>query len=207
MSTPDRERKYLETSSSLLARVRSRDPHAWSKLVSLYAPLIYAWCRHWGLERQAAEAVGQAVLIEVSQEFQQEHQTGSRKSFRNWLFELTRENFTSYSTNLPDFSAGKAIPQPSTCISATTLKYDQSKEREHLLAAALEIIQVEFTEQEWLAFTKVSLDNDNAANVAVELNCGLEIVYIAVAKVLFRLREDFAELIDFSEECPCDPCS
>src|SRR5262249_61127710 len=33
------------TSRSLLERVRADDPAAWERLVGLYSPLVYHWCR------------------------------------------------------------------------------------------------------------------------------------------------------------------
>ncbi len=33
------------TSTSLLRRVKARDPDAWQRLVNLYGPLVYRWAR------------------------------------------------------------------------------------------------------------------------------------------------------------------
>src|SRR5581483_11486997 len=35
------------TSRSLLERVQADDAAAWDRLVSLYAPLVFQWCRRW----------------------------------------------------------------------------------------------------------------------------------------------------------------
>src|SRR5438552_4110060 len=53
------------TSSSLLARVRAQDRAAWNRLVDLYGPLVYRWCRQLGLLSEDAEDVGQEVFVAV----------------------------------------------------------------------------------------------------------------------------------------------
>ena len=36
------------TSTGLLQRAILREADAWNKLVGLYGPLVYWWCRRWG---------------------------------------------------------------------------------------------------------------------------------------------------------------
>ena len=40
----------FRTSPSLLLRVQGNDQDAWTRLVNLYAPLVYHWCRRAGLD-------------------------------------------------------------------------------------------------------------------------------------------------------------
>ena len=37
-------------SSTLLERIRNRRPEAWQRLVDLYGPVVYRWCRQLGVK-------------------------------------------------------------------------------------------------------------------------------------------------------------
>lgn len=54
------------TSPSLLARIRVADQFAWARLVNVYTPLVYAWCRRAGLAAEDAADVMQDVWAAMS---------------------------------------------------------------------------------------------------------------------------------------------
>jgi RNA polymerase sigma-70 factor (ECF subfamily) len=54
------------TSSSLLDRVRARDADAWRRLIALYGPLVYGWCRRAGLAPEESADRGQEVFMAVA---------------------------------------------------------------------------------------------------------------------------------------------
>ena len=54
------------TSVSLIARLRDQDGDAWQRLVKLYGPLVYRWCREAGLQASDATDVGQEVFGAVA---------------------------------------------------------------------------------------------------------------------------------------------
>src|SRR5437763_11958272 len=73
------------TSSSLLDRIKANDATGWDRLVALYAPLVFHWCRTWHLQDQDAADVLQEVFQAVAT-----HVNGFRRekegdSFRGWL--------------------------------------------------------------------------------------------------------------------------
>src|SRR5436309_2947113 len=53
---------FPATSLSLLARARTREAAAWERLVDLYAPLVYHWCRRCGLSAEDSADVFQEVF-------------------------------------------------------------------------------------------------------------------------------------------------
>ena len=53
-------------SSTLLERVKARRPEAWERLVDLYAPVVYRWCRQSGVRREDAADVVQEVFSSVA---------------------------------------------------------------------------------------------------------------------------------------------
>src|SRR5277367_2420601 len=84
------------TFRGLLERVRVDDEAAWHRLVDLYAPLVYRWCRRSGLPEQDAADVFQDVFQAVAT-----HIAGFRKekesdTFRGWLRTITRNKIRDH---------------------------------------------------------------------------------------------------------------
>ena len=78
------------TSSSLLDRVRADEAGAWDRLVTLYAPLLYHWCRRWKLQEEDLADVFQEVfktLVVHIADFRRERRGDT---FRGWLYTITR---------------------------------------------------------------------------------------------------------------------
>ena len=73
------------TSSSLLVRAKNREELAWQRLVQLYSPLVYHWCRSWGLQPTDAEDVGQAAFFTVYRRLAEYRHGQPQDSFRHWL--------------------------------------------------------------------------------------------------------------------------
>src|SRR5690348_11490311 len=48
----ERSGSSTATSRTLLEQLRADDAAAWDRLVALYAPLVYQWCRRWDLPEQ-----------------------------------------------------------------------------------------------------------------------------------------------------------
>jgi hypothetical protein len=44
----------LATSISLLQRLKARDEPGWQRLLTLFGPTVYGWCRHAGLSAEDA---------------------------------------------------------------------------------------------------------------------------------------------------------
>src|SRR5438046_713552 len=78
------------TSSSLIDRVKADESGAWDRLVTLYAPLVYHWCRRWNLQEEDLADVFQEVfktLVVHIARFRRERQGDT---FRGWLWTITR---------------------------------------------------------------------------------------------------------------------
>src|SRR5436190_6698074 len=69
------------TSRSLMERVRADDASAWDRLVSLYAPLVFYWCRRADLQEEDAADVLQEVFLAVAT-----HLRGFRKDWPGYTF-------------------------------------------------------------------------------------------------------------------------
>src|SRR5205809_484580 len=78
------------TQRSLIQRARDRDADAWERLVTLYAPLVFGWCRGWGLHREDAADVFQEVFQSVAMHLGEFRRDRSGDTFRGWLRTITR---------------------------------------------------------------------------------------------------------------------
>jgi RNA polymerase sigma-70 factor, ECF subfamily len=78
------------TSSGLLRRVKLQDAEAWRRLVRLYGPLVFLWCRQFGASGEDAADVAQEVWIAVAAKLADFRRDGPQHSFRGWLWTITR---------------------------------------------------------------------------------------------------------------------
>src|SRR5439155_600682 len=78
------------TSRSLLDRVKADDAGAWERLVSLYAPLVFRWCRRWDLRDQDIADVLQEVFQAVVAHIVQFRKERPGDTFRGWLWKIAR---------------------------------------------------------------------------------------------------------------------
>src|SRR5262249_6373914 len=87
--TPE-ERASTSTSRSLLARVNTNDAAAWDRLVTLYTPLVWHWCRKMDLPKQEIADVLQEVFQSVAAHIRDFHRDRPGDTFRGWLRTITR---------------------------------------------------------------------------------------------------------------------
>ena len=73
------------TSISLLQRLKARDESGWQRLLTLYGPAVYGWCRKAGLSEQDAADVGQEVFAAVSRNIADFRRERPGDSFRGWV--------------------------------------------------------------------------------------------------------------------------
>src|SRR2546430_727127 len=88
---PDKEpSKGDETSLTLLERLRGQDGEAWRRFVHLYGPLVYSWCRRFGMTGEPAADVVQDVWAAVASSLQRFSRDAEGATFRGWLWSITR---------------------------------------------------------------------------------------------------------------------
>jgi len=188
-------------SSSLLDRLRMRDPTAWHRLVDLYGPLVYRWGRRSGLEGEQAQDVTQEVLGTLAVKMDSFRRDRPGDSFRRWLWTITKNKIHDRfraRRRQPDAQGGtqaheqlQQIPEPQQP-SAADLQGDD----EILSGRVCQLIRQEFEERTWRAFWRLTVDELPGLEVAAELGMTLPAVYQAKCRVLRRIREEFAEILD-----------
>lgn len=194
------------TSSSLLQRARALDQEAWERIVQLYSPLVYHWCRQKGLQEADALDMGQDVFQAVAAGLSRFEHAPIRGSFRRWLRTITRNKIVDFIRARPKeggarggsdaweqlsmVAADDAVPEADSLSQETQLLYER----------ALQLIRSEFNETYWQAFQKTAVHQQSAAEAAHELGVSCYVVYNARSRIMRRLREEFADLLDGGEE-------
>ena len=193
------------TPRSLLERVRARDHTAWERLVRLYGPMVYGWCLRAGLQPADAADVGQEVFGAVARAIAGFRHDRAGDTFRGWLYAITRNKLRDRAVARAAVSVGGSeglrrlaeLPAEPAEDTGATADAEEANERKALCCRAIECVRGEFEPRTWQAFWRTFVDGRAAADVAAELGATANAVYLARSRVLRRLREEFAALIDF----------
>src|SRR5687768_9763282 len=84
------------TSRTLLNGLRANEAAAWDRLVTLYAPLVYHWCRQQGLPSSEMGDVFQDVFQSVAAHIGRFRKERSGDPFRGWLRTITRHKVADH---------------------------------------------------------------------------------------------------------------
>jgi RNA polymerase sigma-70 factor (ECF subfamily) len=185
------------TPASLLEQLRRpRDQKAWNRLVQLYTPLLYAAARRLGLQdADAADLVQNVFLVLVHKlpEFRYDHD----KSFRAWLrtILLNKWRESKRRCSLAPVQATEAALARLTGPDLADL-FAETEYRHHVVHRALRLMQTEFEPATWKACWQCVVAGRPAADVAGELGLSVNAVYLAKSRVLRRLHQDLAGLLD-----------
>jgi len=187
------------TSTSLLERVKAQDPLAWQRLVDLYAPLVYRWCRDAGLPGEDSGDVVQEVFKSVLTGV--DGFRGERPgSFRAWLGSITKsrvsDHFRARGQELPA-KGGTTAQQMFHHLAATPdgTQTDSPPDADPALwQRAAAQVEAEFEQRTWRAFWRVAVDGQRPADVADELGMTRQAIYQAKSRVLRRVRQELANL-------------
>jgi len=192
----------METSASLLERLQGpRDEAAWRRLDDLYRPLIRSWLRRDPALGEAADDIVQEVMGALVRELPgfQRQRTGS---FRRWLRTITAHRLAAHhrSRNSRPVALGASqekcrLAQLTDPDSELSQLWDAEHDR-HVLRRLMDLIAPQFEPVTLAAFRRVAFDEVAPARVAEELGLSLNAVLLAKSRVLSRLRQEAAGLID-----------
>ena len=193
------EHASTSTSRSLLARVHANDPGAWDRLITLYAPLVWHWCRKLALPDQEIPDVFQEVCQAVAGHIHDFHKDQPKDTFRGWLRTITRnkvfDRFRALQREPLAVGGSSAQMRWSQIPEANWDEEADGNEAHHLLLQrALALIQCEFEERTWRAFSRVVVDGMSPHDVAGELGMSAGAVRVAKCRVLHRLRQELGDL-------------
>lgn len=191
------------TSTTLLERVKAKQPEAWRRLVRLYGPVLYVWCRQSGLQPEDAADVVQEVFLAVATHLEGFRHDRPGATFRGWLWVIARNKIHDHFRR----RAGRAQAQggttaqeqlaqlpdhpPDSSSSASGRRCPDGVEH-----SALELIRGEFEDRTWRVFLRATIDGHSAAQIAADTGMTKRAVRQAKYRVLRRLRRELDRLND-----------
>ena len=192
-----------DTSLSLLDRLRD-EPAApdWQRFTEIYDPVMRSWLARRGVQDQDIDDIVQNILTVVIQRMATFQHNGRVGAFRTWLRSTTVNCLRDYwRTNKRRMvgaggsDAHEWIEQLADPDSETSREWDEEHDR-HVMRKLLELLRDEFEPRTWLAFQRFALDNVPAAEVAKELGMTPNAVWIARSRVVARLKQECAGLLE-----------
>ncbi len=193
------------TSSSLLVRAKARDELAWSQLVHLYSPLLKRWfVERWKVADQDIENLAQEVFLAVSRSLPSFRRDREGDSFRGWLYTIARRKFLDLQEQYRKL--GKPLGGSDAQQMFEQVPFDDdggdALQEEFVLLheRAVGIIRGEFSDRDWQIFQRAAVEKKTAKEVASELElASTNIIYLVVARIRRRLREEFGDIIEFPD--------
>jgi RNA polymerase sigma-70 factor (ECF subfamily) len=204
-STPDGHGESSDSSSissTLLQRVKARRPEAWTRLVDLYGPVVYRWCRQSGVAREDAADVVQEVFSSVAAHVGQFRRERPGDSFTAWLAAITRNKVRDQfrrRQGRPQARGGSDAQQQLLQIPELPELSEHSGQLPSggsFSRRALDLIRAEFENRTWEAFWLTAIEGRRPADVADDLGMSVNAVYKSKSRVLRRLRRELGGLLD-----------
>ncbi|MCA9214824.1 MAG: sigma-70 family RNA polymerase sigma factor [Planctomycetales bacterium] len=191
------------TSPTLLQRLANgADDESWTRFIEIYKPLILAVIRTFPSMTDQAEDITQAVLLVLVKDLPSFHRQRPG-SFRTWLRRIVvhkLHEFHRKGQRFPKPAAGSDVVEsriaeladPSSELSQ---QWDKEHDR-HVVNSLMEMVRKDFSESNWTAFRMLKIDGRPVGDIARELNKSENAVYLASSRILKRLRDIGAGLID-----------
>jgi RNA polymerase sigma factor (sigma-70 family) len=192
------------TSPSLLDRLRrTPDAAAWDRLVRLYEPFIRRWLADPALAADADDLTQDVLAILVRELPQFERRRLG--SFRAWLRTITVNRVNEYwrkrrragMRERPEggTDAADRLAQLADPTSGLSRQWDAEHDS-YVARKLMDLLEPEFTPPTWAAFRRQVVEGESAAAVAGELGTTVNAVLLAKSRVLMRLREEAAGLLE-----------
>jgi RNA polymerase sigma-70 factor (ECF subfamily) len=191
------------TSLSLLGRLRTTPVDSdWMRFMGVYEPLLRGWLRRKEVLGHDSDDLVQNVLAVVVRRMADFEHNGRPGAFRTWLRTITlnclREYWRDKKTSPPGIGGSNVqsliaeLEDPNSQLSQF---WNQEHDRQ-VMRKLLEDLKPEFESRTWKAFDLFALQAIPAADVAKELGISPNAVFIAKSRVLARLRQESAGLLD-----------
>ena len=165
----------------------------WERFVELYTPLLFVWAGRAGASGADASDLVQdvfATLVEKLPAFRYDR----AGSFRGWLRTIL-ENRWRQELRKP----GRRRTASSDMEDVPDDRFPDLAEGEYtrvLAQRALAILKADFDCPTWAAFWEFVVNERPAGEVAAQFKLSVNAVYLAKARILRRLREELAGLVE-----------
>lgn len=184
----------METSLSLLGRLTDAPSDAdWRRLLDVYGPLLRDWLGRAGVPASDRDDLVQDVLVVVVRRIAEFERRGPG-AFRAWLRGILANHLRKYFRTR---TAPAALDLDKLACEDSVLSRQWDREHDQFLAdRALRMAEQDFAPATWQAFRRQVLEGQKPAVVAAELGLSLNSVLLAKCRVLKRLREVLAGLVE-----------
>ncbi len=187
----------MQTTSLTLLDAVKGNPHApeWGRFTRLYLPLIERWAIRNGFQPADAADLAQDVLLKLLSALPGYRREDGR-SFRSWLFRLATNAGHDFRRRVATRKLPAGDGLSGVVNAAPFAEMDEAEYLRELSRRAVEAVRGDFGEQTMAAFTGTKIDGRPAAEVAAELGITTNAVYVAVNRVMTRLRQELDGLLD-----------
>ena len=195
------------TSLTLLQDLENNTPGSWDRFVRLYAPLIYGWVRHHGVQPNDAGDIRQEVfqvILKKIGDFQTDHPGPG--GFRSWLWGITRITLIAHCRR-------ESRQTPGTGGSSAQIRLNQLTEQEDepdsigensaqqvILQSALEILKGETNSETWQAFYRMAMKGESAEAIASDFGKSPKTIRQAKYRLTVKLKQMLEDDIQFTLE-------
>jgi RNA polymerase sigma-70 factor, ECF subfamily len=185
------------TPATLLEQVRQPGNHAaWERFVRLYTPLLLGFARRQGLQDADAADLVQDIFIALVRAMP-EFRYDANGSFRGWLGAFAWNRFRERIRRRVPQPAGDAHPAwEQLTANSPADAFDEAEYRSTLLSRGLALTRPEFSPAVWALFEATVLHGSPPAEAANRFGVTLNSIYLARSRVLRRLKEVLAGLLD-----------
>lgn len=199
-------RSPQSTRVTLLVGLRQGDEAAWRRMIDVYSPLVYTWCRRWGLSPEDAADVSQETFRAAAGALDGFQSGRGPGTFRGWLrtiarrkaIDLWRRRGAEPARAEGGSQAHVRLAQAPDPACEDGEEDDSPSELAGVVRRALQFLRDEFESATWQAFWETAVDGRPAGEVGEKLGLTANAVRVAKCKVLRRLREELGETIDQS---------
>jgi RNA polymerase sigma-70 factor (ECF subfamily) len=201
-ASPDSASQPSSISSTLLERIKANRPEAWRRLVDLYGPVIYRWCRLAGVPKDDAADVVQEVFAAVTKHIGGFHRDRPGDSFGAWLRSITHSKivdcFRAHQGRVVGQGGTDAYQRLCQVPESSTAPVSEKPEeiRSLVTRLGLDLVRAEFEDRTWQAFWQVAVEGRKVDAVAADLGMTVQAVYKAKSRVLCRVRQELDGLIN-----------
>lgn len=193
---PVSSQPFPNTRFTLLRRLPdAEDLAAWESFVGIYVPVVCAFAVNRGCSPEEAGELTKVVMIRVAERIGEFDPDAASGPFRDWLFDLVMEEFTSRHPDRVAKESPKKWPEttPVKLINDDSIRAEEQWEKEYrrfaFRRAADEMVQELGAGQPWEIFRRTILEREEPGKVAADLGITLGAVYMARSRVLARMRE------------------
>ena len=172
------------------------DAASWRRLVEVYGPTIYGWCRRAGFQKADAADLSQEVFAAVARGLGRFRRDRDGDSFRQWIRTITLNKIRNAWQRRPPASQGlggsswqqrlgelAADESASSMSSAREIDLDEARQQ------ALEQVRLEVNGRDWTIFERLVIDEQPPDAIAREFEISVNLVYVIRSRLLKRLRD------------------